>query len=190
MKKTLSIAILLIFLMITTGCNSNEKFSLSAAQEEPTGEKALMKAEMAADAAGESGQVLTVANPVVFNGYDSASGVTAEFRYSYTDAADIYTVYNAYLELYVSGVMTKESLLQVDSIQYATGTVTIDFTKSVYSLNLEKSAEISFLQNLAEAYISNIQEVNSVYITVAGGAYESETLSLPADDPLVEKDGD
>jgi len=49
MKKTLSIAILLIFLMITTGCNSNEKFSLSAAQEEPTGEKALqMQQEKAA----------------------------------------------------------------------------------------------------------------------------------------------
>ncbi|MEG2882369.1 MAG: GerMN domain-containing protein [Christensenella sp.] len=107
-------------------------------------------------------------------------------EYKVADDESNATAFDALNEVYIKGVL-KSNNIGVNSVVFSDGNVFVDFTDSIYNLNMGSNGEYAILEGIADTYIENVEGIKGVYFTVNGGTYASEHMELMKDQPYKQK---
>lgn len=118
--------------------------------------------------------------------YDVASDETATATYSLASPGTAQSALDAVNEVYIQNIMGAGSI-ETNSIVFKGGNIYIDFTQSIYSLNLGSGAEAGVLDSIANAYLNNVQGAAAVYYSVDGQDYSSGHIEIDRNTPYKTK---
>lgn len=128
---------------------------------------------------GPSEEVAYKDQTIMFEYYDVAEEKMVEANYTIEEgSASVETALEAVNKAYIEDVMGSEGVA-VHSIVFSEGNIFIDFTSSIYGLNLGSGGEIALLDSIADAYLNNVVGAKAVFYTVDGGDYASGHIEIP-----------
>ncbi|MDL2236872.1 GerMN domain-containing protein [Christensenellaceae bacterium OttesenSCG-928-K19] len=81
-----------------------------------------------------------------------------------------------------------ETPIEPNSVELRDDSIYIDLKKSIYTSNLGSSGESAVLESIANSYLNNMEGVESVYISVDGGPYESSHIEFSQYEPYKAKE--
>jgi len=125
-------------------------------------------------------------NKIEFEYYDVAQDKTVDATVEIEGEGDVQSAINAVNDVYIKKVLG-DSGIQTNSIVYKEGNIYIDFTDSIYNLNLGSAGESSVLESIADAYLNNIDGIKAVYFSVNGYDYSSGHIEFSKDEPYKTK---
>ncbi len=80
-----------------------------------------------------------------------------------------------------------QSPINPNSISLVDGNLYIDFSAKIYDANFGTSGEAGMLDNIANAYLENLPEVQAVYYSVDGANYSTGHFEIPGGVPYMSK---
>lgn len=94
--------------------------------------------------------------------------------------------FDAVNEVYIKGALGAKGI-KINSVVFSNGNVFVDFTDSIYSLNMGSNGEYAVMEGVANTYLENVEEIKGVYYTVNGETYSSDHIELMKDQPYKQK---
>lgn len=160
MKKVLSVMVIgLLIVCMISGCKKDED-----------------KQEINANL--EEGKVA-----LTFNIYDTAEDVTVEEKVIVDSNYTIQDVVDKYRETYLS----QDNIGEEYAINFPNVTAKLDGENATLSFdkilgNVGSGTEGSYIENLAQAVLDNVEEAKNIYINVNGEMYESGHIYIELDE--------
>ncbi|MPM62773.1 hypothetical protein SDC9_109651 [bioreactor metagenome] len=203
MRKLFCISILiLIGIVLLSGCaffnNNNEPsaFSTETVQQtvEPTSAVSMKPAQATPPmSVSPSPSPMVSSDPVTykdnkikFEYYDVAQDKMVDATVEVEGTGDVHSAIDAVNDVYIKNVIG-DAGVQTNSIIYKEGNIYVDFTDSIYNLNLGSSGESGVLDSIADAYLNNVEGIESVYFSVNDYDYSSGHIEFSKDKPYKTK---
>ncbi len=125
-------------------------------------------------------------NKIEFEYYDVEQDKNVDATVEVEGEGDVQSAIDAVNEAYVKKVLG-ETGIETNSIVYTGGNVYVDFTDSVYNMNLGSTGESALLESIADAYLNNVEGIQAVYFSVNGYDYSSGHIEFSKDEPYKTK---
>ncbi len=210
MKKLFIIIIMILIGALLTGCSLFIKPESSSSAPQVSGEAAVSAVQSAAQteamsapsampaptayptdawpSPSESGDSLTYKdkNKVTIEYYDVAKDAQATATVKLSGDTSAESAMDAVNDIYIQKVIGADSI-KTNSIIFKDGNIYIDFTDSIYDLNLGSAGESGVLESIANAYLNNVEGVNAVYYSVNGGNYSTGHIEIDRNQPYKTK---
>lgn len=121
-------------------------------------------------------------NQINFEYYDVAQDKNVDVTVNVNEGASSAAALDAVNTEYIQKVIGADSI-QTNSIVFTDGNIYIDFTDSIYDLNLGSGGEAGVLDSIANAYLNNVEGVKAVYFSVNGQNYSTGHIEINKDKP-------
>ena len=118
--------------------------------------------------------------------YDVNKDAQATATYTISGDVSVGSAMDAVNDIYIQNVIGSDSI-KTNTIIFKDGNIYIDFTDSIYGLNLGSTGEAGVLNSIADAYLNNVEGINAVYYSVDGADYSTGHLEFSKDKPYKTK---
>lgn len=125
-------------------------------------------------------------NKIEFEYYDVAEDKMVDATVEVEGTGDVQSAIDAVNDVYIKKVLG-DAGIKTNSIVYKDGNIYVDFTDSIYNLNLGSSGESGVLESIADAYLNNVEGIKAVYFSVNGTDYSSGHIEFSKDEPYKTK---